>query len=194
MFKKVLFLATCLSFAMPQAKATNVLSQSPYVVVDDDDDDDKKDDKKEKEEKKYDILLLRSLVECRKVSKDSADLMVRVRLRSKKDCPMPAIVQVTIEDKEGNQVAFLNDKIDIPAQKGAMSNNIFTIKNPHIHSVDPSYRYKAEIEILDLNGEEISKSKEFEFYISPDLGAARRHPGSLLKQRTNNVKLQRQVK
>lgn len=166
---------------MPAVMAENSVNASQYDIVAADDDDDDDDDRDEKE--RYVLGVSRPEIICRNVTKNSAELNFRVRVRNKNNADMTGIVAIEVEDQEGNTVAIINDKIDIPAGQSVMSKSSVRIKNPHIHSVDSKYRYEAEVEVLDYNGEEISRDKSVKFWIANGNVTAKRHPGENMNRR-----------
>ncbi len=187
MLKQLLILIAS-AFIAPSAMAVNNTVNGSCIVMDDDDDDyyDDVDDKDENI-----IAIRRPEVICRNVSRRSADLMIKVWVRNKTNRTVKAVVQVEVEDQNDRKVAFVNDEVTIPAGKAIVSKNVVTVKNPHLHSVEPSYRYEVEAEVEGLRGEDLSRSKGRKFFISHNYGNAHKIDKRAVKVSSQKLKLQK---
>ena len=198
---KPLFTFIFCSMMMPAVMASGSESLNSEIIVasDDDDDDedfDERDDDRDDDEQHI-VGISRPEVVCRNVSKNSAELILKVRVRNKTNKNINGVVSIEIEDNEGKDVAKVNDKIQIPAGKAVLSKSVVTLRNPHLFNSNRSYRYKVEAEMLDNRGEEISKEKSSKFVIGNGMGTVRKNthykkierkiPGKNLKKK--NLKL-----
>ena len=193
---------------LPAAMAVNSVSVNSYDVVasDDDDDDDDDfdfDDDRDDDKDSHAIGISRPIVVCRNVSQNSADLILKLRVRNRTHRTITGIVSYEVEDKNGKEVAIVNDKITIPAGKTVVSKSSVRINRPHLFSVEKGYRYKVEAEVLDNRGEEISNERSSKFVIKngassvrklPRNTARQKHPGNNLVKRNKMVKLEKALK
>ena len=216
MFKPVLTLIFC-SLMMPSAMTANIVSNDPLNVVtlddDDDDDDDFDFDRDDDDKDHHAVRISRPVVVCRNISGNRANLILKVKVHNNTNRKIAGIVSYEVEDKEGHDVAKVNDKIIIPAHQSVVSKSMVGIKNPHLYSKNKGYRYKVEAEVLDIRGKEISKERSSKFVIKNGNGTLRKisgnnvhvkrsgnsvsvkRTGNVLKNRTDKmVKLERAIK
>lgn len=87
-----------------------------------------------------------------KVTPESADLEITVKLRSARDGETAAAVRTTIRDREGKQVQAATSPQAVPAHGQADAVQKITLANPHLWNgrQDP-YLYSATVELLDGN-------------------------------------------
>ena len=170
---------------LPSAMAENNIQENPLTVVaaDDDDDDFDKDDDDDDEVRLVGIS--RPEVICRNVTKNSAELIIKVRVRNKTDRDISGVVSLEIENNEGDDVAKVNDKIQIPAGRTVLSKSVVTLRKPHLFSADRTYRDKVEAEVLDRRGEEISEDKSSKFVVGNGMGSIRKNNARVLDRRNH---------
>ena len=87
-----------------------------------------------------------------RVSEASADVLLKLQVRNETRKPFTGIVEYTLLDPEGNQVAYLNDKIRVKRGKTAVSSDRLLVKNPLLWSPSSPNLYNLLVRLRDEQG------------------------------------------
>lgn len=87
-----------------------------------------------------------------RVSEASADVLLKLQVRNETRKSFTGIVEYTLLDPEGNQVAYLNDKIRVKPGKAVVSSDRLLVKNPRLWSPSSPDLYNLLVRIRDEQG------------------------------------------
>lgn len=87
-----------------------------------------------------------------KVSDTSAEVLLKAHLRNDSRKTFAGIVEYELQQPDGTQVAFLNDKVQVWPGKAVTSQDKITIKNPLLWSPETPTLYNLIVRIRDREG------------------------------------------
>ena len=87
-----------------------------------------------------------------KVSDTSAEVLLKAHLRNDSRKTFAGIVEYELQQPDGTQVAFLNDKVQVRPGKAVTSQDKITIKNPLLWSPETPTLYNLIVRIRDREG------------------------------------------
>ena len=87
-----------------------------------------------------------------KVSDASAEVLLKAHLRNDSRKTFTGVVEYELQQPDGTQVAFLNDKIQIRPGKAVTSKDKITVKNPLLWSPETPTLYNLIVRIRDHEG------------------------------------------
>lgn len=87
-----------------------------------------------------------------RVSEASADVLLKIQVRNETSKAFTGIVECTLLNPDGQQVAYLNDKIRVKAGKAVTSSDKLVVKNPLLWSPSSPDLYNLEVRIRDEQG------------------------------------------
>lgn len=87
-----------------------------------------------------------------KVSDASAEVLLKAHLRNDSRKTFAGIVEYELQQPDGTQVAFLNDKVQVRPGKAVTSQDKITIKNPLLWSPETPTLYNLIVRIRDREG------------------------------------------
>lgn len=90
-----------------------------------------------------------------RVSEQSADVLVKIQVRNETKQPFTGIVEYQLLQPDGKQVAYLNDKIRVPAGQAVTSSDRMRVKSPRLWSPDSPALYNLLVRVRDESGQVI---------------------------------------
>ena len=87
-----------------------------------------------------------------KVSDASAEVLLKAHLRNESRKTFTGVVEYELQQLDGTQVAFLNDKIQVRPGKAVTSKDKITVKNPLLWSPETPTLYNLIVRIRDHEG------------------------------------------
>lgn len=87
-----------------------------------------------------------------KVSDASAEVLLKAHLRNDSRKTFTGVVEYELQQPDGTQVAFLNDKIQVRPGKAVTSKDKITVKNPLLWSPETPTLYSLIVRIRDHEG------------------------------------------
>lgn len=87
-----------------------------------------------------------------KVSDASAEVLLKAHLRNDSRKTFTGVVEYELQQPDGTQVAFLNDKIQVRPGKAVTSKDKITVKNPLLWSPETPTLYNLIVRIRDHEG------------------------------------------
>ena len=87
-----------------------------------------------------------------KVSDASAEVLLKAHVRNDGRKPFTGVVEYELQQPDGTQVSFLNDKIQIRPGKAVTSKDKITVKNPLLWSPETPTLYNLIVRIRDHEG------------------------------------------
>ena len=87
-----------------------------------------------------------------KVSDTAAEVLLKAHLRNDSRKTFAGIVEYELQQPDGTQVAFLNDKVQVRPGKAVTSQDKITIKNPLLWSPETPTLYNLIVRIRDREG------------------------------------------
>lgn len=92
------------------------------------------------------------LVAYDKVSDASAEVLLKIQVRNETKEPFTGVVEYELQQPDGKQVAFLNDKVRIKPGKTATSSDKLLVKNPLLWTPSSPTLYNLLVRIRDEQG------------------------------------------
>lgn len=86
------------------------------------------------------------------VSEQQADVLLKIQVRNAGKQPFMGVVEYELQDPDGQQVAFLNDKIRIKPGKAVTSTDKLLVKEPLLWSPESPDLYNLIVRIRDAQG------------------------------------------
>lgn len=87
-----------------------------------------------------------------RVSEQSADVLVKIQVRNETKQAFTGIVEYQLLQPDGKQVAYLNDKIRVPAGKAVASSDRMQVRSPRLWSPDSPTLYNLLVRVRDESG------------------------------------------
>ncbi len=87
-----------------------------------------------------------------KVSDNSAEVLLKLQVRNETKKAFTGVVEYELQQPDGKQVAFLNDKVKIRAGKAVNSSDKLLVKNPLLWSPSSPTLYNLLVRICDEQG------------------------------------------
>lgn len=87
-----------------------------------------------------------------KVSDNSAEVLLKLQVRNETKKAFTGVVEYELQQPDGKQVAFLNDKVKIRAGKAVNSSDKLLVKNPLLWSPSSPTLYNLLVRIRDEQG------------------------------------------
>ena len=87
-----------------------------------------------------------------KVSETSAEVLLKIQVRNATKKSFSGVVEYTLLQPDGTQVAYLNDKIQVKAGKALTSSDKLLVKEPKLWTPSAPTLYNLLVRILDKEG------------------------------------------
>lgn len=87
-----------------------------------------------------------------KVSETSAEVLLKIQVRNATKKSFSGVVEYTLLQPDGTQVAYLNDKIQVKAGKALTSSDRLLVKEPKLWTPSAPTLYNLLVRILDKEG------------------------------------------
>lgn len=87
-----------------------------------------------------------------RVSEASAEVLLKLHLCNATRKGFSGLIEYRLLDKEGRQVAYLNDEISLKAGRKGVSSDKLVVKNPSLWTPDTPTLYDLQVRVLDEQG------------------------------------------